>query len=99
MFTGDAPRAGALAEESLAAARGSGDRHTLAQVLFLLAWAAVNAGAPDRAEAIATEALGLFRVLGDTGEQADVLFMLGSFGINSGDYQWAERLFAPTAWR
>jgi predicted ATPase/transcriptional regulator with XRE-family HTH domain len=94
MFTGDAPRAGALAEESLAAARDSGDRHTLAQVLFLLAWAAGNAGAPDRAEAIATEALGLFRALGDTGEQADVLFMLGSFGINSGDYQRAERLFA-----
>jgi predicted ATPase len=94
MFTGDAPRAGALAEESLAAARDSGDRHTLAQVLFLLAWAAGNAGAPDRAEAIATEALSLFRVLGDTGEQADVLFMLGSFGINSGDYQRAERLFA-----
>ena len=43
MFTGDGPRAGALAEESLAAARGSGDRHTLAQVLFLLGWAAGNA--------------------------------------------------------
>ena len=44
MFTGDGPRAGALAEESLAAARDSGDRHTLAQVLFLLGWAAGNAG-------------------------------------------------------
>ncbi len=43
MFTGDGPRAGALAEESLAAARDSGDRHTLAQVLFLLGWAAGNA--------------------------------------------------------
>ena len=96
MFTGDAPRAGALAEESLAAARDSGDRHTLAQVLFLLGWGASNAGpgASERAEAFGTEALGLFRALGDTGGQADALFMLGTFGINSGDYQRAARFFA-----
>jgi predicted ATPase/transcriptional regulator with XRE-family HTH domain len=98
MFTGDAPRASALAEESLAAARDSGDRHTLAQVLFLLGWAAGNAGpgASERAEAFGTEALGLFRALGDTGGQADVLFMLGTFGINSGDYQRAARFFADS---
>jgi predicted ATPase/transcriptional regulator with XRE-family HTH domain len=98
MFTGDAPRASALAEESLAAARGSGDRHTLAQVLFLLGWAAGNAGAgaSERAEEFGTEALGLFRVLGDTGGQADVLFMLGTFGVNSGDYQRAARFFADS---
>ena len=65
-------------------------------MLFLLAWAAGNAGAPDRAEAIATEALGLFRALGDTGEQADVLFMLGTFGFNSGDYQRAAHFFADS---
>ena len=98
MFTGDGPRAGALAEKSLAAARDSGDRYTLAHVLFLLGWAAGNAGpgASDRAEAIGTEALGLFRALGDTGGQADALFMLGTFGINSGDYQSAARLFADS---
>jgi predicted ATPase/transcriptional regulator with XRE-family HTH domain len=98
MFTGDAPRAAALAEESLAAARDSGDRHTLAQVLFLLGWAAGNAGpgASERAEAFGTEALGLFRALGDTGGQADVLFMLGTFGVNAGDYQRAERFFADS---
>jgi predicted ATPase/transcriptional regulator with XRE-family HTH domain len=98
MFTGDAPRAAALAEESLAAARDSGDRHTLAQVLFLLGWAAGNAGpgASERAEAFGTEALGLFRALGDTGGQADVLFMLGTFGINAGDYQRAAQFFADS---
>ena len=98
MFTGDGPRASALAEESLAAARGSGDRHTLAQVLFLLGWAAGNAGpgASEKAEAFGTEALGLFRALGDTGGQADVLFMLGTFGINSGDYQRAAHFFADS---
>ena len=98
MFTGDAPAAGALAEESLAAARDSGDRHTLAQVLLLLGWAAGNAGpgASERAEEIGTEALGLFRALGDTGGQADVLFMLGTFGINSGDYQRAAHFFADS---
>jgi predicted ATPase len=98
MFTGNASRAGALAEDSLAAARDSGDRHTLAQVLFLLGWAAGNAGpgASDRAEAIGTEALGLFRALGDTGGQADVLFMQGNFRLNSGDYQRAEHLFAAS---
>jgi predicted ATPase/transcriptional regulator with XRE-family HTH domain len=98
MFTGDGPRAAALAEESLAAARDSGDRHTLAQVLFLLGWAAGNAGpgASERAEAFGTEALGLFRVLGDAGGQADVLFMRGTFGINSGDYQRAARFFADS---
>ena len=98
MFTGDAPAAGALAEESLAAARDSGDRHTLAQVLFLLGWAAGNTGpgASEQAEAIGTEALGLFRTLGDTGGQADALFMLGTFGINSGDYQSAAHFFADS---
>jgi predicted ATPase/DNA-binding XRE family transcriptional regulator len=98
MFTGDGPRAGALAEESLAAARDLGDRHTLAQVLSLLGWAAGNAGpgASGRAETFGIEALGLFRVLGDTGGQADVLFMLGTFGINSGDYQRAARFFTDS---
>jgi predicted ATPase/transcriptional regulator with XRE-family HTH domain len=98
MFTGDGPRAGALAEESLAAARGSGDRYTLAQVLFLRGWLAGNAGpeASERAEAFGIETLGLFRTLGDTGGQADVLFMLGTLGINSGDYQRAARFFADS---
>jgi len=98
MFTGDGPRASALAEESLAAARDSGDRYTLAHVLFLLGWAAGNAGpgASEKAEAIGAEALGLFRALGDTGGQADALFMLGTFGINSGNYQSAARLFADS---
>ena len=98
MFTGDGPRASALAEESLAAARDSGDRHTLAQALFLLGWAAGNAGpgASEQAEAFGTEALGLFRVLGDTGGQADVLFMLGTFGLNAGDFQRAARFFADS---
>ena len=98
MFTGDAPRAGDLAEESLAAARDSGDRHTQAQVLYLLGWAAGNAGpgASGQAEAFGAEALGLFRALGDTAGQADVLFMLGTFGINSGDYQRAARLFTDS---
>ena len=98
MFTGDGPRAGALAEEGLAAARDSGDRYTLAHVLFLLGWAAGNAGpgTSERAEAIGTEVLGLFRALGDTGGQADALFMLGTFGINSGDYQRAARFFADS---
>jgi predicted ATPase len=98
MFTGDGPRAGALAEESLAAARGSGDRYTQAHVLFLLGWVAGNAGpgGAERAEAFGTEALGLFRALGDTGGQADVLFMLGTFGINSGDYPRAARSFADS---
>ena len=98
MFTGDGPRASALAEESLAAARDSGDRHTLAQVLFLLGWAAGNAGpgASEQAEAFGTEALGLFRALGDTGWQAEVLFMLGTFGVTTGDYRRAARLFADS---
>jgi len=98
MFTGDGPRAGALAEASLAAARGSGDRRTLAQVLFLLGWLAGNAGpgASERAEAFGTEALGLFRALGDPAEEADVLFMLGTLRLNSGDCQRAERFFADS---
>jgi len=98
MFTGDGPRASALAEESLAAARDSGDRYTLAQGLFLLGWVAGNAGpgASERAEAFGTEALGLFRALGDTGGQADVLFMLGTFGMTTGDYQHAARFFTDS---
>jgi predicted ATPase/class 3 adenylate cyclase len=98
MFTGDGPRASILAEESLAAARDAGDRHTLAQVLSLLGWEAGSAGpdASERAEAFGTEALGLFRTLGDTGWQADMLFMLGTFAANTGDYQRAARLFADS---
>jgi predicted ATPase/transcriptional regulator with XRE-family HTH domain len=98
MFTGDAPRASALAEESLAAARDSGDRHTLAQVLFLLGWGAGNAGpgASERAEAFGTEALGLFRVLGDTGGQAEALFLLGALAVYAGGYERAERLLTDS---
>jgi predicted ATPase len=98
IFTGDGHRASALAEEGLAAARGAGDRHTLAQVLSLLGWAAGNAGpaASEQAEAFGAEALGLFRALGDTGGQADALFMLGTFRMSTGDYQRAARLFADS---
>ena len=98
MFTGEGPQAVALAEESLAAARVSGDQRTLAQVLYLLGWMAGNAGpgASGRAEAFGAEALGLFRALGDTGGQADALFMLGTFALNSGDYQRAANFFDDT---
>ena len=94
MFTGDAAQAGALAEESPAAAWDSGDRHALARVLFLLAWATSNAGALEQAEELGTEALGLFRALGDTGEQADALFLLGTVAVYSGGYERAAGFFA-----
>ena len=86
MFTGDAGRAGALTEESLATARPSQDRLVLAQVLFFLGWAASNTGAYARAEALATEALGLFADLGEVGEHAEAQFVLGTIAIFSGDY-------------
>ena len=66
MFTGDAMRAGALAEESLAEARESGDQFILAQVLFFLGWVASNGARFERAGVLATEALSLFATLGGT---------------------------------
>jgi tetratricopeptide (TPR) repeat protein len=93
---GDASRAGALAEQGLTAARDSGDRHILAQVLFQLAWAASNTGAYERAEALGTEALGLFTALGGASEQAEALFLLGHVAVYSGDYERAERLFTDS---
>ena len=98
MFTGDALRAGALAEESLAAARDSGTGSSWPRCCSSWAGRRATRGRPERAEALATEALGLFAALGDTGEQAEALFMLGTFGMNSGHYQRAEAS-SPTAWR
>jgi hypothetical protein len=67
-------------------------------LLFLLGWAADNAGpgASEQAEAFGTEALGQFRAVGDTGWQAEVLFMLGTFGVTTGDHRRAARLFADS---
>ena len=87
MFTGDALRASALAEESLAEARDSGDQHILAQVLFFLGWAASNGAGFERAGVLATEALSLFTTLGDTGGRAEALFVLGTVEVYSARYQ------------
>ena len=93
MFTGDTARAGALTEESLAAARRSQDRLILAQALFFLGWGASNTGAYERAEVLATEALDLFAELGEAGEHAEALFVLGTIAVFTGDYRRAEGLF------
>jgi tetratricopeptide (TPR) repeat protein len=93
MFTGDAARAGALTEESLAAARRSRDRLILAQALFFLGWGASNTGAYERAEALGTEALDLFAELGEAGEHAEALFVLGTIAVFTGDYRRAVSLF------
>ena len=93
MFTGDMARAGALTEESLAAARRSQDRLILAQTLFFLGWGASNTGAYERAEALATEALDLFAELGEAGEHAEALFVLGTIAVFTGDYRRAVGLF------
>ena len=94
MFTGDAPKANALAEESLAVVRKVGDQHLTAEVLNLLAWQATNNGMFDRAESLGTEALSLFHSLGDTGEIADAVFQLGTFSMYRGEYERAVSLFA-----
>ena len=92
-FTGDAARAGALTEESLAAARRSQDRLILAQALFFLGRGASNTGAYERAEALGTEALELFAELGEAGEHAEALFGLGTIAMFTGDYRRAVGLF------
>jgi len=93
MFTGDAARAGALAEQSLAAARRSQDRLILAQALFFLGWGASNTGAYEQAEALVTEALELFAELGEAGEHAEALFVLGTIAVFTGAYPGAVGLF------
>ena len=93
MFTGDAARAGAHTEESLAAARRSQDRLILAQALFFLGWGASNTGAYERAEVLGTEALDLFAELGEAGEYAEALFVLGTIAMFTGDYRRAVGLF------
>jgi predicted ATPase/transcriptional regulator with XRE-family HTH domain/TolA-binding protein len=93
MFTGDAAKTSALAEESLAVARKPEDRHVVAQALFLLAWQAINAGRYERAEALGTEALRLFRTLGDTGETAEMLFLLGNVAHCRGEHECAASFF------
>ena len=97
MFTGDAPRASALAEESLAQARESGDPLILAQALFFLSWVASNGAGFERAAALATEALDLFTTLGDAGGRAEALFVLGTVEIYSGRYQEAVAFFTDSA--
>ena len=98
MFTGNAMRAGALAEESLAEARESGDQLILAQVLFFLSWVASNGAGFERAGVLATEALDLFTTLGDTGGRAEALFVLGTVEIYSGRYQEAAALLHRQRW-
>ena len=96
MFTGDAIRAGALAEESLAEARESGDQLILAQVLFFLGWVASNGAGFERARVLATEALNLFTTLGDTSGRAEALFVLGTVEVYSARYQEAAGLFTDS---
>ena len=96
MFTGDAIRASALAEESLAEARESGDQLILAQVLFFLGWVASNGAGFERARVLATEALNLFTTLGDTGGRAEALFVLGTVEVYSARYQEAAGLFTDS---
>ena len=97
MFTGDAPRASALAEESLAQARESGDPLILAQALFFMSWVASNGAGFEQAAALATEALDLFTTLGDAGGRAEALFVLGTVEIYSARYQEAVAFFTDSA--
>ena len=96
MFTGDAIRASALAEESLAEARESGDQIILAQVLYFLGWVASNGAGFERARVLATEALNLFTTLGDTSGRAEALFVLGTVEVYSARYQEAAGFFTDS---
>jgi predicted ATPase/DNA-binding XRE family transcriptional regulator len=96
MFTGNAPRASTLAEESLAQARESGDQVILAQVLFFLSWVASNGAGLERAGVLATEALTLFTTLGDAGGRAEALFVLGTVEVYSARYREAARYFTES---
>jgi predicted ATPase/transcriptional regulator with XRE-family HTH domain len=89
MFTGDAPRVGPLAEQSLAEARESTDPLVLAQVLFFMSWVASNGAGLDRARALVTEALDLYASLGDTSGRAEALFVLGTVEMYAARYQEA----------
>ena len=97
MFTGDAPRASSLAEESLAQARESGDPLILAQALFFLSWVASNGAGFERAAILATEALSLFTTLGDAGGRAEAFFVLGTVEWYSARYREAARFFTDSA--
>jgi predicted ATPase len=97
MFTGDAPRASALAEECLAQARESGDPLILAEALFFLSWVASNGAGLERAGVLATEALTLFTTLGDAGGRAEALFVLGTIEVYSARYLEAARYFTESA--
>jgi predicted ATPase/transcriptional regulator with XRE-family HTH domain len=97
MFTGDAPRASSLAEESLAHARESGDLLILAQALFFMSWVASNGAGFEGAAVLATEALDLFTTLGDSGGRAEALFVLGTVEMYSARYREAAGFFADSA--
>jgi predicted ATPase/transcriptional regulator with XRE-family HTH domain len=96
MFTGDAPRASTLAEESLARARESGDPLILAQALFFMSWVASNGAGFERAAILATEALDLFTTLGDSGGRAEAFFVLGTVEMYSARYREAARFFTDS---
>ena len=96
MFTGEAMRASALAEQSLPEARESGDQLILAQVLIFLGWVASNGAGFERSGVLATEALSLFATLGDTAGRAEALFMLGTVELYSARYQKAAAFFTDS---
>jgi tetratricopeptide (TPR) repeat protein len=96
MFTGNAERASALGEQSLAEARESGDQFLLAEVLSFLSAAASHTARLEQAGRLAAEALSLLTTLGDTGGRAEAMWVLGTVAMNGSRYAEAAELFTAS---
>lgn len=94
---GDYPAARALYEDTIAIARGLGDRSGIAATLNNMGSVASAQGDNDRALELWEESLAIRRELGDRRGIADLLGNLGKAAYNRGDYasshvMWEESL-------
>jgi predicted ATPase len=93
LLQGDYGAALSLSEQSLAAARETGERRLVANGLSNLGAIALAAGDRQRAATLLTEAVELARDVGDSRVAALAINNLGDLALTEGDYRRAEPLF------
>jgi predicted ATPase/DNA-binding SARP family transcriptional activator len=96
LLQGDYSVATRLAEESLAAARETGEDRLIANGLSNLGAIALAAGDHERAATLLSEAVELARTVGDTRILALALNNQGDHALTVGEYERAEPLFAES---
>jgi predicted ATPase/DNA-binding SARP family transcriptional activator len=96
LLQGDYTAATHFAEDSLAAARETGEERLVANGLTNLGAILLAGGERDRSRALLEEAVSLAREVGDSRILALALNNLGDHALTSGEYEQADPLFAES---